>query len=414
MVWRALQRFFFARRDKYGRRGWISTKTHMMQQQQKPNTGRDAGDDDRRVVVVVDDDDDDDVILATTRKTMTPFFLQPPRLGFSRGGGGYGDYAHGGDDTDATIDILEEEEDDDDLPISQLLPLIINKKRKRMMMPTKKVAAAADDDDDDDDLPISRIMINKKKTKVVVAAVPRAAPPPVIVAVTEEKKNEPQLAAKGFTKDDRDSRERELKRHGESPPVQRLLACALPGQVTRDIAKEAAQALIRMHLPIGGTTTSAARPILMIDGVRPGHPAVPARAVTFAFNDRLSRAQGRCRWILRLSTIHIELNGSSLSQCTGKEVYLTLLHEIGHALSGHKAAHTQPWKVNVFRIGGQPVRCCSRPNLILRSRLACHLHPHDHIVARALTAKPRWKRLVSSKCPFCADGRLTIVRLGKQ
>ena len=348
---------------------------------------------------------------------MTPFFLQPPRLGFSRGGGGYGDYAHGGDDTDATIDILEEEEeeDDDDLPISQLL--LINKKRKRMMM---KVAAAADDDDDDDDLPISRIMINKKKTKVVVAAVPiaaDAAPPPVIVAVTEEKKNEPQLATttKGFTKDDRDSRERELKRHGESPPVQRLLACALPGQVTRDIAKEAAQALIRMHLPIGGgTTTSAARPILMIDGVRPGHPAVPARAVTFAFNDRLSRAQGRCRWILRLSTIHIELNGSSLSQCTGKEVYLTLLHEIGHALSGHKAAHTQPWKVNVFRIGGQPVRCCSRPNLILRSRLACHLHPHDHIVARALAAKPHWKRLVSSKCPFCADGRLTIVRLGKQ
>ena len=73
---------------------------------------------------------------------------------------------------------------------------------------------------------------------------------------------------------------------------------------------------------------------------------------TFAFNRR-KRAFGLCDFRKRtvyLSATLTELNGEA-------EVRDTLLHEIAHALAGHRAGHGPVWRKIAHEVGAKPERC---------------------------------------------------------
>ena len=73
---------------------------------------------------------------------------------------------------------------------------------------------------------------------------------------------------------------------------------------------------------------------------------------SFAFNRR-KRAFGLCDYTRRtifLSSILTELNGEA-------EVCDTLLHEVAHALAGHRAGHGPAWQKVAREIGAKPRRC---------------------------------------------------------
>ena len=168
-------------------------------------------------------------------------------------------------------------------------------------------------------------------------------------------------------------------RHRSSPSVHLLLQRKL-GEVTKTVAAAAAEALMALEL----ASMSTPKP-------------------TFQFNGRLSRAQGRTRWVGGKPT-YLELNSQSLSQVTGLDIYRTLLHEIAHVLAGPKARHGPAWRSIVYRIGGEPRRHCLRPHLVMRSRLTCTLHPEEHVLSRALTSRPEWRKFVNKPCPRCRAG----------
>jgi predicted SprT family Zn-dependent metalloprotease len=73
---------------------------------------------------------------------------------------------------------------------------------------------------------------------------------------------------------------------------------------------------------------------------------------TFHFDNAKKRA-GICmyrRKIIRLSTHFVSRNDDT-------EIIDTILHEIAHALAGHKAGHGPAWKAVCRKIGANPTRC---------------------------------------------------------
>jgi predicted SprT family Zn-dependent metalloprotease len=72
----------------------------------------------------------------------------------------------------------------------------------------------------------------------------------------------------------------------------------------------------------------------------------------FAFNRR-KRALGLCRYTER----RIELSMHFASAHDEPEVRDVILHEIAHAIAGHKAAHGPRWKSICQAIGARPERC---------------------------------------------------------
>jgi predicted SprT family Zn-dependent metalloprotease len=111
----------------------------------------------------------------------------------------------------------------------------------------------------------------------------------------------------------------------------------------------------------------------------------------------------------------IELNGATLGDRSGNQVYKTLLHEIAHVLAGPKAKHGPTWKSIVHRLGGDATKFCSAENLYMRSRLVCTVQPEQHIFGRALRARATWSAHIGRPCPRGGcSGTLHVVRLPKQ
>jgi predicted SprT family Zn-dependent metalloprotease len=121
--------------------------------------------------------------------------------------------------------------------------------------------------------------------------------------------------------------------------------------------------------------------------------------------------QGRCCWRENKTRILIEINKATLGEVSGHEVYLTLLHELAHALAGPGVHHTAPWRRHCYRVGGLPERCCKRPQLTKPARLTCNRRLDEHIVSKAFRAKPDWKSRVGQRCGVAGcDGCLVIAR----
>jgi predicted SprT family Zn-dependent metalloprotease len=73
---------------------------------------------------------------------------------------------------------------------------------------------------------------------------------------------------------------------------------------------------------------------------------------TFGFNRR-KRSLGLCRYTER----RIELSLHFVAAHDEPSVRDVILHEIAHALAGHKAAHGPLWRAICEAIGARPERC---------------------------------------------------------
>lgn len=84
------------------------------------------------------------------------------------------------------------------------------------------------------------------------------------------------------------------------------------------------------------------------------------KAWNFKF-DRAKMRFGKCDF--RKKEISISKHLTTLNK--EEIVRNTLLHEIAHALAGHKAGHGKKWKTIVVEIGGTPERCFSNTTVKL-------------------------------------------------
>jgi len=80
---------------------------------------------------------------------------------------------------------------------------------------------------------------------------------------------------------------------------------------------------------------------------------LPAAGWTFAWNHG-RRTLGLCRYTGKT----IELSVHYVLRNSEDSVRDTILHEIAHALAGHRAGHGLQWKMACMRIGAKPNRTC--------------------------------------------------------
>ena len=83
---------------------------------------------------------------------------------------------------------------------------------------------------------------------------------------------------------------------------------------------------------------------------------LPGRGWSFGF-DRAVRRAGACHHAERRITVSRHL----VERAEAEEVRQVLLHEIGHALAGHRAAHGPRWKAAAAKIGYTGSRLHDRP-----------------------------------------------------
>lgn len=69
--------------------------------------------------------------------------------------------------------------------------------------------------------------------------------------------------------------------------------------------------------------------------------------------DHAKKRFGCCNYTKK----QISLSAELVSLNSENHVRDTILHEIAHALAGHRAGHGKIWKETVERIGGTPTRC---------------------------------------------------------
>lgn len=119
----------------------------------------------------------------------------------------------------------------------------------------------------------------------------------------------------------------------------------------------------------------------------------------FAFNRR-KRTLGLCRYDLR----RIELSIHFVAAHDEAEIRDVILHEIAHALAGHKAAHGPRWKTICEAIGARPERCGEAQMPEGRWRATC---------PRCRDEFSRFRRPLRNRnysCPRCgpSDGKLSF------
>ncbi|RIX30264.1 SprT-like domain-containing protein [Amnibacterium setariae] len=83
---------------------------------------------------------------------------------------------------------------------------------------------------------------------------------------------------------------------------------------------------------------------------------LPGRGWTFAF-DRAVRRAGACHHVERRITLSRHL----AERAEEDEVRQVLLHEVAHALAGHRAAHGPRWRARAAAIGYTGSRLHDRP-----------------------------------------------------
>ncbi len=101
------------------------------------------------------------------------------------------------------------------------------------------------------------------------------------------------------------------------------------------------------------------------------------RGWTFAFNRR-RRTMGLCNYTdkrIELSVLFVTMNDAGL-------VRDTILHEIAHALAGHRAGHGPVWAAVCRRLGVAPLRACTEaamPRGAIRAKCpSCGLEHDRH------------------------------------
>lgn len=120
------------------------------------------------------------------------------------------------------------------------------------------------------------------------------------------------------------------------------------------------------------------------------------------------RALGQC--VSRGNVAHtIRLSRHWMAHIPEAEIRDTILHEIAHAIAGHKAGHGWEWKAVCRRIGANPNRIADLPQdmvLELKEKIAnykavCTKCASTHLFYR-LTEKWRQGKYVCAKCrsPF--------------
>lgn len=77
--------------------------------------------------------------------------------------------------------------------------------------------------------------------------------------------------------------------------------------------------------------------------------------------DRATQRFGVCKYGPKVISLSEKLvRANSLEQCQD-----TALHEIAHALAGHKAGHGPAWKAQCRLIGAKPERCYSSADVVV-------------------------------------------------
>ncbi|MEZ4601775.1 MAG: SprT-like domain-containing protein [Syntrophotaleaceae bacterium] len=107
----------------------------------------------------------------------------------------------------------------------------------------------------------------------------------------------------------------------------------------------------------------------------------------FDFDHAVRRA-GSCQYRQKRITLSLQF----ARQASDEEILDTLLHEIAHALVGHRHNHDAVWQAKALEIGGSGERCHDRrfcpPRYIVQCRNGCW----------TLTAERRRRNVVCRKC----------------
>jgi len=120
----------------------------------------------------------------------------------------------------------------------------------------------------------------------------------------------------------------------------------------------------------------------------------------FGFN-HARRQLGICRFTSK----RIELSRHMVTANTEAEVRETLLHEIAHALAGHRAGHGPKWRAICLKIGAKPQRCDTQAQMPKgRWRAVCGSCGREH---------DRHRRPMKDRSYYCrrcgmAHGELTF------
>lgn len=81
---------------------------------------------------------------------------------------------------------------------------------------------------------------------------------------------------------------------------------------------------------------------------------------------RTKRALGRC-FFKYGKPIRIDLSAHWISHLDEPEIRDTILHEIAHAIAGHKAGHGADWKRAAIAVGANPSRTAELPREVSES-----------------------------------------------
>lgn len=109
--------------------------------------------------------------------------------------------------------------------------------------------------------------------------------------------------------------------------------------------------------------------------------------------DRSVRRFGVCNYSRKVISLSQHL--TSLNDV--EKVKDTILHEIAHAIAGHKAGHGYAWQQVCIRIGAKPERCYSNEDTVTPSlayKAVCGGCGKVHERART----PRTGRRISCRC----------------
>lgn len=130
------------------------------------------------------------------------------------------------------------------------------------------------------------------------------------------------------------------------------------------------------------------------------------RGWTFAFN-RARRQLGKCDYTKQ----RIELSSPFVARNDEAEVRDTILHEIAHALAGHRAGHGPKWRAMCEKLGARPKRTCetaTMPHGAYRAVCpSCRMEHHRH--RRPLKGRTYFCRQCGSE-----DGRLRFAQSGSR
>ena len=108
--------------------------------------------------------------------------------------------------------------------------------------------------------------------------------------------------------------------------------------------------------------------------------------------DRAKARGGQCRYkhkVISLSRVYVSCRPL-------EEVRNTCLHEIAHALCGHKAGHGSEWKAKALSIGCDGLRCLRQKFTQGRFLITCPCGKYQ--ARRHRVVASRWKHRVCAEC----------------